>query len=105
MSDKIAIFIKDFTGSSKFSGDAKLYRLSEKVGYDWDWDTEIFLKHTEYVIVSALRVAFSGPETYIFPADHDGNVISWCELGGSFKGELNHERALHNIGFLIAKGE
>lgn len=46
---------------------------------------------------------FSGPETYIFPANEDGKVVHWAELEGSFRGGLDHERALRNAGFEVAK--
>lgn len=51
---------------------------------------------TEYVLVSAV-VAYSGPETYIFPCNEQGEVISWDELPGSFQGSLDHEAALQEI--------
>lgn len=65
----------------------------------------------EYVVVSAMDLSLlSGEdattvvgslETYIFPADKDGNVLEWIELNGSFKGELNHERALREAGYEV----
>lgn len=44
---------------------------------------------------------FSGPETYIFPADKTGEIVNWSELDGSFKGGLDHEQALVNAGFEV----
>jgi hypothetical protein len=38
-------------------------------------------------------------ETFIFESDSKGNVENWSELRGSFKGELNHIRALNNLGY------
>ena len=40
-------------------------------------------------------------ETYIFPADEDGNVLDWGELEGSYRGGMDHEEALHNAGYEI----
>jgi hypothetical protein len=41
-----------------------------------------------------------GPETYAFPADEAGEILSWAELPGSMKVTLDHaavarEVALH----------
>ena len=85
----------------EWTGDARLYQLSEPIEYDKPWDDEDTTpaKQTNYVVVSATVAMFSGPETYIFAADVDGNVLSWIELDGSFRGGLSHEHALHNAGF------
>ena len=58
---------------------------------------------TEYLAVSAADVTGSGPETYIFPADEDGEVLDWLELEGSYKGGLDHERALRGAGYVIVE--
>ena len=55
----------------------------------------------EYVIVSAVNAVFSGPETYIFEANDKGEVVDYGELEGSFRGELNHAKALANAGYSI----
>lgn len=73
-------------------GDARLYKLSEHI-------EENDIK-TKYVIVSATH-ACSGPETYIFPADLEGEILDWGELSGSFRGGLDHESALEGAGFTI----
>ena len=65
------------------------------------WKAEPPLDGNEYIITSASDVMFTGPETYIFPADKDGNITSWCELRGSYRGELNHKRCFSNIGYCI----
>lgn len=87
-----------------FSGDARLYKLSEPVEYDEHWDEDGLqpARKTNYVIVSAAQVMFSGPETYIFPADEEGEVLNWGELNGSFKGGLDHEEALNRAGYKLA---
>ncbi len=71
-----------------FKGDARLYRLSPP------------LEDNEFVVVSAVD-AYSGPETYIFPSNEDGDVISWGELEGSFQGDKDHEEALGNAGYVV----
>jgi hypothetical protein len=95
---KTAKLITDLT--NKFNGEAQLYRVDPPmvtVEYGPDGETE--LKH-EYVIVSAV-VAFGKPETYIFPADEDGEIVSWSEMEGSFRGELDIPKALALAGYSI----
>ncbi len=69
--------------------DARLYRLSTP------------LQGNKYVIVSAVVAFGSGAETYIFPADKDGNALNMLELEGSFRGALDHAQALENAGYQI----
>lgn len=57
-------------------------------------------KH-QFVVVSAHNVPFSGPETYIFPANVEGTILEWCELDGSFRGMLDHAAALRGAGYEI----
>ena len=89
-----AEFIKDL---DNFRGEAKLYHLSEPMDYGWDHDKEKPEGKTEYVVASGANVIFSGPETYIFPANKDGEVIDWGELDGSFKGGIDHEHAIDGL--------
>lgn len=88
-----------------FSGDARLYRVEPPVRYGYNYATQTHKGTTEFVVVSAATVMFSGPETYIFAADEAGKVIDWTELGGSFKGGLDHEEALDNAGYTIVREE
>jgi hypothetical protein len=84
--NKVATLVRD--NLPNFNGKAQLYRLSPPLG------------DIEYVVVSAV-VAYSGPETYIFPADESGEVTGWCELHGSFRGELDHAAALEGAGYEV----
>lgn len=77
-----------------WNGDARLYRVDPPMNYEDG-------RQTNYVVVSATRVTFSGPETYIFPADSRGKALSWLELPGSFRGALDHARALEGAGYDI----
>lgn len=84
------------------NGNQYLWHLSEPVGYGYDWEKDTTKSVTEYVITSAAVVFGSGPETYIFPADADGNVIDWGEMSGSIRGYLNHEMAIREAGWAVA---
>lgn len=94
--NKTATFIKEFP----FNGSAlwKLYKCDPPLeGYEWE-DTQV---GAEYVIVSAAMVPYTGPETYIFQANEDGEVIDWGELPGSYRGGLSHAQALQNVGYTV----
>lgn len=85
---KTATFLRAVESSR---GEARLYRLS------------VPLEGAAHVIVSAVTVPYGGgPETYIFPATPEGDVRHWGELEGSYRGGLDHERALRNAGYEVA---
>jgi hypothetical protein len=88
---KKATFVKNIEG---WTADAKLYKVTPSVEHR---EGEL----TAYVIVSAAVVPFSGPETYIFPANEDGDVLNWGELDGSYRGGLDHEEALRGAGYEV----
>jgi hypothetical protein len=97
---KTAKLIKD--GLRDFNGHASLYRLSEPIITERFNDggvEEPFSTH--YVIVSSANVPFSGPETYIFPANARGNVVNWGELEGSRRGSYSHADVLRFAGYEI----
>lgn len=84
-----ATFIRDVKPAT---GQMKLYKLSEPYDVrDYDGDVE---QTIEYIVVSATVAPFSGPETYIFPADESGTIVDWGELPGSMRGTLSHDAAL-----------
>ena len=58
----------------------------------------------QYVITSAVSVAFTGPETYVFAATEDGEVSDWLELDGSFRGAFDHERAIEGYVESLTEG-
>ena len=84
-----AKFVRDMG----WRGDARLYRLSESI--------DVNGSPCNHVVVSGVDVPLSGPETYIFP--HDGGegsaLIEYLEIEGSFKGAIDHGRALRGLGF------
>lgn len=89
---KTATWLRDITD---WQGNVSLYELSEP------------LEGADFVFVSAVRVPFSGPETYIFAADGPDatDPSSWAELDGSYRGGLSHEHALANVGYEIVRPE
>ena len=95
---KQAKLIKDGI-KSESGANQIIVELPNPIGYDRDWDTGEITKETKYVLVSAVNVMFSGPETYIFPCDKEGNVLNWGELDGSMRRTLDHEKALRNMGY------
>lgn len=76
-----------------------VYELSEPVAYESYEGDELVTKTTRFVMVSAATVMMSGPETYIFPSDEDGEVVDWGALDGSYKGGLNHAEAIEGAGW------
>ncbi len=91
-----ARYIKRLEG---FTGDAALYELNPPL--------ETFNGKNAYtfVAVSATIVQFGmgGPETYIFGADEDGEILDLSELPGSFRGGLDHAAALESAGYEIVE--
>ena len=90
-----AEFVKQMDG---WRGDAALYRLSPPMaGVDgWAFD---------HVIVSAVIAIGSGPETYLFGCDENGENIDFSELPGSFRGDRDHATALNGAGYSIVSPE
>lgn len=85
---KTAKLIKD--NLEGFNGHAAFYELSEP------------LDGIEKVIVSAVSDSH-GYETYIFPADNDGDISDWGELEGSMKGTVSHAEVLGAVGYTITR--
>lgn len=52
-----------------------------------------------FVVASAAVTLDHGPETYLFGADADGNVVDGGELEGSTIGVMDHEMAFANAGY------
>jgi len=100
-----ATFIKKM--GREFNGDARLYRVEPPIEYEkYDSDNGEYKKYqTDYVVVSAADVMFSGPETYIFASDEKGEIKYWGELSGSRKGVLDHHYVLREAGVEDIKGE
>jgi hypothetical protein len=65
------------------------------------WEVLPKINGHKYVVTSAKSVQFSGPETYMFGADENGEIVDWCELPGSYRGELNHQKCFEEIGYNV----
>jgi hypothetical protein len=88
-----ATHVKDLPTSASGAIQA-LYRLDpplSRASYDDD-----IIDVIEYVVVSAVAV-LGQPETFIFPADGNGDVLDWLELPGSYRGGYDHEEALDGL--------
>ena len=88
-----------------FVGDARLFKLNPPLAYtsyeEVDGEYQEVGKEAHFVIVSAASVIGSGPETYIFPSNKEGNILNWGELEGSRQGDLDHEAALERAGYNV----
>ena len=94
-----ATYVKRIDG---WRGDAALYHLNPPTTY-MAYDGDEYRPHeTSFVIVSAV-VVYGEPETYIFPADAEGECLSFGELEGSQKGTLQHGDALRDAGYEIVQ--
>lgn len=78
-----ATFVKDV--SADFNGEARLYSTDDEVGH---------------VVVSSVASSFVN-ETMVFPADENGEVSNWGELGVvKFSGGFT--AALADAGYVLA---
>lgn len=96
---KTATLIKNLP-TSRTGAMQALYLLNPPIreeGYTEDDATLIW----KYVVVSAVNAFDTGDETYIFPANEKGKIVSWGELEGSMKGTRSHAEALANAGYTI----
>lgn len=93
---KIATKIRRLSGI----GEKWLYRLTPP-HIEEGLRSEDALDQVDYVMSSAIDALLSGPETYLFPADSDGNVLDWRELPGSFKGGLDCDAAVRDLGYEV----
>ena len=86
-----------------YRGDARAYEVNPPMEYH-NLGSLDDVAYTQYVIVSAVWVEYTGPETYIFPACKKGDeivAINHLELDGSFRGDIDHEQALANAGYEV----
>ncbi len=103
--DEIAQVIEDALHPPKL-GALLLNSRTGPAGAHWQfYRTQAGGPLPEYVVVSAADVFYSGPETYIFEADAEGEVTNWSELEGSFKGDLDHVQALWEAGYRVVTEE
>lgn len=98
---KTATYVRD---KKRFQGRASLYHVNPPIGYDMDYDTDEYQSKTDFVIVSTVVAPFSGLETFIFPADKNGEITSWGELDGSQRGTSSHREVLEAAGYTLDLG-
>lgn len=85
---KKATKIKDLSIHNPFLVKQSLYKLNPP------------LDGKDFVVVSASS-SFINEEVYIFPSNETGKILSFIELEGSYKGGLDHEKALNNMGYSL----
>lgn len=56
----------------------------------------LIMVNGSYYVVSAVVVPFSGPETYIFPGDQNGEITDFGEIVG-LRGTLSHTEAISEL--------
>ena len=87
--------IRDLTS---FQGKAALYELSEPTTFV---DLGV-TRETYFVVVSAIVFPpyRQTEETMIFPANAEGEIVSWLELHG-VRGSLSHAQAIYEAGWKL----
>jgi len=97
--DKIAVLIKD--NLPGYRGRAALYKLSEP------------LEGHEFVVVSSVLITFPPSvkefindyhESFVFPADEEGNILDWGNLDGSLSygtQPIPHEVCFQEAGYQL----
>jgi len=100
----IATFVRDIDNKPATQ---KLWKLDSLYAVTrwWDDDKDETTRLIEYVITSAVNAFDHGEETYLFPANEDGEIISWIELPGSFHGDMDHDRAIEQFCNAVKGGE
>ena len=53
------------------------------------------------IVISGVLAFPTGNETYIFHSNIFGEVINWSELPGSFRGDIDFEKALSDGGYFL----
>jgi hypothetical protein len=63
------------------------------------WRVDPAWDGVSFVVSSALLAAMDTrePETYLFASDGDGQIESWTELEGSYRGGTDHELAIAGL--------
>ncbi len=88
---KVATFLDNF--SDDFVGTAYFYRIKPKIKW-YDEDNRVHV--TSFIVVSS-----TSSETFIFPANKKGQILSWEQLDGSVNEPIYPHRLLENLGYKI----
>ena len=102
---KIATRVK--SNLPDFRGAAHLYHLSERIDFERlnDTNTGFTKETTNHVIVSAVPDVLidDTPETMAFPADSEGNVLSYSDV--MMARYYNPDQLLVDNGWAVVMGE
>lgn len=90
--------IKEFDCSGGSASSQVLYKVSPPMVYS-GWSENENTEY-EYVVSSAALVMFTGPETYIFGANKEGEIVNWSSLYES-RGYMDPDRAIREAGYEI----
>ncbi|MEN4917541.1 hypothetical protein ABE485_02630 [Achromobacter spanius] len=84
----VARLVKD--NLEGFNGHASLYRCDPPhAGHEF--------------VVASTTTAYGLMETYLFPADSDGQIKDWLEMDGSMKETTSHDDVWANAGYQISR--
>lgn len=75
-----------------------LFKVSPSIKYNVYVGSNEY-QHRTFYVVSSKATYSTGKETYLFPSDEQGKVISWTELEGSEKGIHNFAKPLENMNY------
>lgn len=93
VSDGKAFFVREILG---MSGRAELFRFDPPIR---NRGNEI-----SFAVVSACIVDYiNRPETYLFAADKDGEILSWEDLPGSQNGTIDIDAVLTEAGYEVVR--
>jgi hypothetical protein len=91
---------------TEFRGDARLYRVEPPmVSVEYNAASNDFEPTDQFLVILSAVTVLGEPETYIFPANEAGEVVSWTEMPGSQKGTLSHDQVLVSLGYTVVEGE
>ena len=76
-----------------------LWKLDEPVEYE---DRAGNLAKTNYVITSMIRNMWAD-ETLAFPANEQGEVLDWGEVGGQWHELVGHDDVIRSMGYEVVE--
>lgn len=93
----VARHVKDL---EDMAGNASIYHMHPP--YEYEDPLHGGQESREYVVISAIRVSYTGhEEAFLFPSDGE-EVTEWQELPGSLVGVCSHQAVADNINYILA---